>query len=237
MSLPRVLFLHAFPLDCRMWASQREAVEAAGYAVSLPDLPGPEAEPTMSDWAQRVLRLFDDRLIAVGNSMGGYLAFALWRQARARFAALVLCNTRAGADTEEGRRARDDNIRLLQEDGVPALWERMAPKLFSRNAPPDVVAGAREIALEQGATRLTAALEAVRDRPDSSALLREIDVPVLVVTGDEDETIAPSESEAMAAALPQARLVHIPGAGHLAPLERPDELNRVLLSFLAELSG
>ncbi|MDQ3669851.1 MAG: alpha/beta fold hydrolase, partial [Actinomycetota bacterium] len=151
MSRPRVLFLHAFPLDCRMWSSQREAVEAAGFAVSLPDLPGPEAEPAMSAWAGRVLRLSDDPLVAVGNSMGGYVAFELWRCAPDRIAALVLCNTRAGADAGEGRQARDDNIRLLREDGVPALWERMEPKLFSRNAPRQVVSAAREIALEQGA--------------------------------------------------------------------------------------
>ena len=237
MSRPRVLFLHAFPLDCRMWSSQREAVEAAGHAVSLPDLPGPEAEPAMSAWADRALRLSDDPLVAVGNSMGGYVAFELWRRAPDRIAALVLCNTRAGADADEGRQARNDNIRLLHEDGVPALWDRMEPKLFSRNAPRDVVLDAREIALEQGTTRLAAALAAMRDRPDSTELLPEIDVPALIVVGDEDEVIPASESEAMAQALPRARLERISSVGHLAPLERPDEFNRLLVSFLGEVDG
>lgn len=93
-----------------MWAAQREAVEAAGYAVSLPDLPGPEAEPTLSEWADRVLRLSDDPLVPVGSSMGGYLAFELWRHARERITALVLADTRAGGETDESRRGRDENI-------------------------------------------------------------------------------------------------------------------------------
>jgi 3-oxoadipate enol-lactonase len=220
-----------------MWAAQREAVEAAGYPVSLPDLPGPEAEATVSAWADRVLRLADGPLVPVGTSMGGYVAFELWRRARERIHALVLADTRAGGDTEESRRGREENIQLLRETGVPALWERLAPTLFSRNAPAEIVSDAREIALEQGALRLVAALEAIRDRPDSRALLAEIDVPVLVVVGEEDNLIPPSESEAMAEALPNARLVRIRAAGHIPPLERPDEFTRVLLSFLDEVAA
>ena len=168
--------------------------------------------------------------------MGGYLAFDLWRCARERIDALVLIDTRAAADTEEGARARDENIRVLEEEGVAELWERLQPKLFSPNAAPELVASAREIALEQGPRRLVAALAATRDRPDSTPLLPEIDVPVLVVTGEEDALIPPTEGVALAGALPNARLVRIAGAGHLPPLERPDELNAALLAFLDEVA-
>ncbi|MDQ3859328.1 MAG: alpha/beta hydrolase, partial [Actinomycetota bacterium] len=99
MSRPRVLLLHAFPLDCRMWTDTKRALEGAGWPVSAPDLPGPDAEPSLGAWADRVLASTDGRLVPVGASMGGYLAFELWRRARERIAALVLVATRAGADT------------------------------------------------------------------------------------------------------------------------------------------
>ena len=218
-----------------MWSDVKHALEEAGHAVSAPDLPGPEAEPSLGEWAERVLRTADGPLVPVGSSMGGYLAFELWRRARERIAGLVLVGTRAGAETPESRRGRAETIALLEDEGVPALWERLGPKLFSPGADPDVVARARELALEQGTTRLTAAVAAMRDREDSTPLLAEIDVPALVVIGEEDAVIPPEEGAEMAAALPDARLVRIPETGHVVPLERPEELSSELLALLARL--
>ena len=235
MSRPRVVFLHAFPLDCRMWAESREALERAGYAVAAPDFPGPEAEPSLGAWAERVLHAGDERIVPVGSSMGGYLAFELWRRARDRIAGLVLVGTRAGGETQDGRRGRDETIELLNDLGAQALWERLEPKLFGSGAANAVVARAREQALEQGTERLAAAVAAIRDRPDSTALLGEIDVPVLVVAGTEDAIVPFAEAEALARGIPSARLVRLDGVGHLAPLERPAEIGRLVLSFLEEL--
>lgn len=220
-----------------MWTETKHALEEAGYHVTAPDLPGPEAEPSLSAWAERLLSVTDDGLVPVGVSMGGYLAFELWRRARERIAALVLADTRAGGETEESRKTRDENIRILNDDGVPALWERLAGKLFSPETPRNVVAQARELALEQGSVRLAAALAAMRDRPGSTELLPDIDVPVLVLVGEDDVLTPPSEADAMADALPSARLARIPGAGHLAPLERPSAFAAELLPFLAEVAA
>ena len=235
MARPVVLLLHAFPLDSRMWELQQEALESAGYHALAPDLPGPGCEKTMREWAERVLHVADGPLVPVGVSMGGYLAFELWRRAGERIRALVLAGTRAGPETDESRRGRDVSIRVLGEDGVPALWEGLERRLFAPGASTDVVARAREIALEQGAVRLQAALESIRDREDSRPTLATIAVPVLVVAGEEDQVAAASESEAMVRELPNARLVRIPGAGHLPPLEQPERFNAALLSFLAEV--
>lgn len=218
-----------------MWAETKRALEDAGWPVAAPDLPGPSVERSLGAWADRVLASNDGRLVPVGVSMGGYLAFELWRRARERIAALVLVSTRAGPDTDEGRRARDETIGLLEEVGVTAVWEGLRPRLFASGTADDVVARARELALEQGAERLVAATAAIRDRADSAPLLGEIDVPVLVVVGEEDRIIPAEDGEAMAEALANARLVRIPGAGHLAPLERPAEVSAALLSFLGEL--
>jgi 3-oxoadipate enol-lactonase len=234
---PRILLLHAFPLDCRMWNETKQALEQAGWHVSAPDLPGPEAEPTLAAWAERVLHGGEGRIVPVGVSMGGYLAFELWRRARERIAALVLVDTRAGAESAESRRGRDETLELLDEVGVHAVWGRLEGRLFAPGARREVVERARELALEQGAERLAAAVTAIRDREDSTELLAEIDVPVLVVTGEDDTIAPPAEAEAMADALPRARLVRIPGAGHLPPLERPDDFTRALLAFLDEVAS
>jgi pimeloyl-ACP methyl ester carboxylesterase len=237
VSRPTVLLLHAFPLDARMWDGQRAALEAAGHGLVAPDLPGPDPELGFDVWARRVLGLVEGPFVPVGCSMGGYLAFELWRQAPGRIAALALVDTRATPDTPEQREARDDAIRLLGEAGGAAFWDDLAPRLFAADVDPAVVARARELALEQPLTGLVAAQETIRDRPDSRPTLATIDVPLLVLVGEDDGMTPPADAEAMAAAVDGARLVRVPGAGHLSPLERPDEVAEALAGFLAEVSA
>jgi pimeloyl-ACP methyl ester carboxylesterase len=228
---PTILLLHAFPLDSRMWNVQRRALEANAYEVVAPDLPGEPPDIGLDSWARRVLGEVSGRLLPVGCSIGGYLAFELWRQAPERIAALGLVDTRATPDTPEQRQGRDDTIRLLGEAGFEPFWERTAPNLFAGDDP-----GARAIASEQPITGLVAALETLRDRPDSRETLPTIDVPVLVVVGEEDRLTPPADAEAMVAALPDARLLRIAGAGHLTPLERPEALTEALVGFVREVA-
>ena len=235
MAQPTVLLLHAFPLDARMWRAQRGSLEDAGWAVVAPDLPGSGSEVGLGRWARRLLGLAEGRLVVVGCSMGGYLAFELWRQAAERIAALALLDTRATPDTPEQREARDDSIRVLGEEGFEPFWSGLAPRLFARGVDDAVVEDARRLAADQPITALVAALETLRDRPDSRETLSTIDVPVLVAVGEEDRSTPPADSEAMVAALPNARFLRIGGAGHLAPLERPSEVADALVQFLREV--
>lgn len=233
---PTILLLHAFPLDSRMWAGHREALEAGGYAVVAPDLPG-EPEATFSAWARRVLRLVEGDFVPVGVSMGGYLIFELWRQAPERIRALVLADTRATPETPEARAARDELIAVAGEQGVGAVWERMRGKLLAPGAAPEAVARAEEIALEQPLAGVVATLEAIRDRADSRPTLATIGVPALVVVGEEDVLTPPAAAEEIAAGTRDARLVLFPGCGHLPPLEQPEEFRAALFSFLAEVAA
>ena len=220
-----------------MWDGLHPALEGAGHRVAAPDLPGPAPELGFDMWARRVLGLVDGLFVPVGCSMGGYLIFELWRQARERIPALALVDTRATPDTAEQREAREDAIRLLGEAGRGAFWEDLAPRLFAADADPAVVARARQIALEQPVTGLVAAQETIRDRVDSRPTLATIDVPVLVAVGEEDGMTPPADAAAMAAAVDGARLVRVPSAGHLSPFERPDEVAKDLVPFLAEVSA
>jgi 3-oxoadipate enol-lactonase len=230
-----LLLLHAFPLDARMWAGQLPVLERAGYETIAPSLPGREPDSNFASWARRILELLPGDFVPIGISMGGYLVFELWRQAPKRIPALVLADTRANADSEDGRAVRDRTIRGLREDGFDPFWDDLGPKLFSAGAAADVVARGRAIAAEQPLEGLIASVEALRDRPDSTTTLEDIDVPTLVLVGEEDAITPPEAAREIVAGVAQARLVPLAAAGHLTPLERPDEFNEELLLFLHEV--
>jgi pimeloyl-ACP methyl ester carboxylesterase len=233
MSAPPILLVHGFPLDARMWDAQVSALEQAGYESLAPNLPGREPDNDLASWAGRALQLLPGDFIPVGCSMGGYLIFELWRQASARIPAAVFIDTRAGADTPEVREGRGETIRILGEDGFDAFWKLQEPKLFGPDTPPDVIERARAIAAEQPITNLVATLQALASRPDSSETASSLDVPALVIVGEEDVLTPPSEAEQLAELLPIAQLVRIPGAGHLTPLEQPAQVNEELMVFLS----
>jgi 3-oxoadipate enol-lactonase len=230
-----LLLLHAFPLDARMWEGQVPVLEQAGYEVIAPNLPGTEPDASLPSWAGRILELLPGDFIPVGISMGGYLAFELRRQAPKRIPALVLADTRANADDEEGRSARNETIRRLREDGFDAFWEGLVPKLFSDGASADVVERTRAIAAEQPIESLVASVEAMRDRLDSTSTLADVDAPALVLVGEHDVLTPPLAAREIVSGLVEGRYVELSGAGHLSPVERPAEFNEELLLFLHEV--
>ena len=119
---------------------------------------------------------------------------SLWRRAGARIPAAVFIDTKAGADTPEAREGREETIRLLGEDGFEPFWEIQAAKLFGPQAPPEVVERARQIASEQPITNLVATLQALAARPDSGETAASIDVPALVIVGEDDVLTPPRQS-------------------------------------------
>jgi 3-oxoadipate enol-lactonase len=239
MNSPRrgftVLLLHAFPLDARMWDETRR--ELGEVTLVAPTLPPEGGGRTLSGWAGAVLGLVEGEVVPVGVSMGGYLAFELWRQAPERISGLVLSDTRAGPETDEGRAGRERTIELIREHGAAGLWEEMEPKLFSPSAKPEVVERARSLALGRDPVDLVTCVEVIRDRPDSRPTLPTIDVPALVLVGEKDELTPPSEAAAIASGIPGAKLVVIPESGHLPPLERPEAFLASLRALLAEVGA
>ncbi len=236
MTADGLLLVHAFPLDARMWHPQLEAF-ASGVPVVAPHLPGfGGSEPagdvmTMAAAAECCLKELDrariERAVVCGLSMGGYVTFELWRRARERFLGVVLANTRAGRDTEEGaanRRALAD--RLLKE-GNGFLVED-PPPLLSDGASDQLRGFVRGLIADQPVGSIAAAALGMAERPDSTADLAGIDVPALVITSSGDTLIPPEASAPMADAIPGATLAVIDGAGHLSNLEAPEEFDRHL---------
>jgi pimeloyl-ACP methyl ester carboxylesterase len=242
-----VVLLHAFPLDSRMWLPQVEAL--GGYQVIVPDLRGfgaareQAAEVTHMDLlADDVARLLDERelerAVLCGLSMGGYVALAFARRHSDRLGGLVLCDTRAGVDTDDARAARLAMAERVLSEGVGFLPEAMVPRLLGETTlqrRPELVQRVTETILDQDPRGIAAAQRGMAERPDSTEVLGQISVPTLVITGMEDQVIAPEEGLQMAASIRDARLVQVPEAGHLVNLEASDLVNDVLLDFLAPL--
>ena len=239
-----LLLLHAFPLNARMWEPQLGLV-SHGWRVVAPQLRGfddgvtdPPAS-TVDDYAGDVIDLLDalhleDAVIA-GLSMGGYVAFAVFRQAPRYVRGLVLADTRSQADTPEGVAGRTRMLQLLAEKGPSAVVDEMIPKLLgasTRASRPEVGDCVRALALSNPPEAIAGAIRALVTRPDSTPLLRTIHCPTLVVVGEEDVLTPPALSEEMHRAIAGSRLVIVPGAGHLSSFEQPDAFNSALAAFL-----
>ena len=222
----KIVLLHAFPLDSRMWENQRFE-----HDIVAPDLYGLGSVPTMEEWARAVLGRVEGDFVAVGASMGGYCALAMARIAPERMRALVLAGSPARADTPERREGRAATIELIRRGGAEALWEDMRPKLFPESADRRVVDWARTMTLAQDPQGLVRAVQAIRDRPDSTAVVETLTCPVLVAVGKSDPFLPVDEAEALAESVADGRLVVFP-SGHLPSLERPEEFNTALISLL-----
>ncbi len=183
--------------------------------------------------ATSLLAELDDELVAVGNSLGGYLALALARAAPERVRALALVGARADADTPERRKAREATIALVEREGSEALWRDMRPQLFSAGAPAEAVERARRIALDQDPAHLVEAIAVIRDRPDSTDLVRRFEGPLLVAVGEEDGFFPPEQARALAESAPAGRFEVFRGLGHLPGVEAPERFNAALLDFLS----
>jgi 3-oxoadipate enol-lactonase len=241
-----VLLVHGFPLDHAMWRHQlallgrcrRIAPDLRGFGAS----PAPDGGYSMARYADDLAAVLDAldvrQAVVCGLSMGGYVAFELVRRHAGRVKALILADTRAEADREEARRGRDELAELARREGAGAVAERLLPKMLAPatdETQPELVTEVREMMRRQAVPGIVGALAAMRDRPDSTATLKTIAVPTLVIVGAEDRLTPPDDAERMARTVPGARLVTIPGAGHLAPLEQPLATTRALSEFLGAL--
>jgi pimeloyl-ACP methyl ester carboxylesterase len=227
----KVVLLHAFPLDERMWEPQLESLR--DYEVSTPRLYGRGA--SIDDWAATLLDEEDGDLVLVGASLGGYAALAITRRAPERVRALALIGARAEDDSPERRAGRADTIELIETEGVEGLWENQRPKLLLKSAPDETVADVRELVLARNVDELTEAVAALRDRADNSETFTSYDGPSLVAVGEGDEFFPPAEAESLAGRARHGRFRVFAGAKHLPSLEQPGEFNAALANFLADV--
>ncbi len=241
-----LVFLHGFPLNRTMWDPQVSALVGECRCIAI-DLRGfgesAAAEPySMDRYADDVVGVLDtlsiERAVIVGHSMGGYIAFALMRRHRARVRALVLANTRATSDTVETIERRREMIDIAEAQGSSAVANMQIAGLMgktSRERRPDSYDAIHRMMAQAPVAGIVGALEAMIARPDSTAMLGAINVPTLVIGGDEDVIVRPRDVRAMQEAIPSSRIEIFNQAGHLSSVERPAAFNTVLSEFVSSL--
>ena len=240
-----LLLVHGFPLNRQLWQPQLEGLSSVARVIA-PDLrghggsqavPGPYSMDLFAD----DLNLFLDalgireKIVLCGLSMGGYVVFAFYRKYAHRLRGLILTATRAAPDSPAGREARDQMMALAREKGVPAIAESMLPKMLAPQtyrSRPDLVERARSIMLDVSLEGVLGDLAALKDRPDSTPTLAQIDVPTLILHGADDQIIPPSEAEVMRDGIHESKLVVVPEAGHLPGMENIVVFNEAMRNYL-----
>lgn len=226
-----ILWLHGFPLTNAIFAKQ---LAITGVEHVMPELPPLES---MDDYARFAIEQLDLRGIEkatfAGLSMGGYICFAALRLFPERVSGLILIDTRETADTDEGRKGRREMIDKAEHEGVAPIVEAMLPKMLTSSAPPELKQFVRDVMMSTSREFVIAALRAMAARPDSSSMLPSIAVPTLIVVGEEDPITPPKDSERMASAIPNAKLVKLARAAHLSNVERATEFNDAVLQWSA----
>ena len=238
-----VVLLHPFPAHHEFWLPAAQSL-LTRYRLILPDLRGHgesglgEGPATMAKHATDIARLMDDagigRAAFVGVSIGGYALFEFLRRYRDRVSALILCNTKAQADSSEARNVRLKSAAEVLESGTEPFFESMLPKLLgetTRNTRPDLVDGALRMMRKMSAEDVAMVQRGMAERPDSIATLKPISVPTRIVTGEEDVLSGAAEAEMMRQNIVGSQVKIIPKAGHYAAWERPKEVGEVLREF------
>lgn len=245
---PPVILLHPFPANHEFWLPVAEALSSR-YRMLLPDLRGHgdsevgEGPATMEKHAADIARVMDDadvgRAVFIAVSIGGYALFRFWHQSRGRVAALGLCNTKAAADSPEARAGRLQAANDVLERGAEIFFQSMTPRLLgksTRETRPDLVDGALRMMRKMSPEDVAQVQRGMAQRPDSTDLLKTINVPTLVVTGDEDILTGLKEAQLMQQNISGSQLLVVSQAGHYSPWERPEEVTKILREFLTRVA-
>jgi pimeloyl-ACP methyl ester carboxylesterase len=240
-----LLLLHAFPLDHGMWEAQEPLSESMRLIV--PDqrgFGGSSGEPPIASiaaMADDAVALLDalhvgEPAFVCGVSMGGYVAQHVAARHPERVRGLILCDTKLEADTPEARAGRASLAAKVGRLGTEILADAMLGKLL---APGETArADERRPAVgRQRAETVQAALAAMGQRPDMTEAMRRLTVPTLLMVGAEDTFTPPETMQRMETLLPDARLLVVPAAGHLVPLEAPQVFNAAVVEFLRDVTA
>ncbi len=243
-----VVLLHPFPVSHEFWLPAAQQLSDR-YRLVLPDLRAHgrsqvgEGAATMARHAQDIFQILKAESISraafVGVSISGYILLEFWRRYRDHVAALVLANTRATPDTEEGKNKRFASIEDVRRHGPAAFLGSQAQTLMGETARrnrPDLVARARELMNPMLAENIAAAQQGMAERPDSVPTLKTIQAPTLIIAGEEDTVTPVADAELMRSHIKGSRMEVLPKAGHYAIFEQPETAGKIIRRFLDSLT-
>ncbi len=241
-----VVLLHGFPHDRELWSTQIGAHTdvLSGTRLLLPDLPGfgastPLPDASMDGYADAIAAMLDaagiEQAVIGGLSMGGYVALAFWRRHAARVRALMLLDTKAGADGDAAKLKRRELITTVEAQGVGAIVDGLIPGQLGQTTRATVPALVEQVTMmlrRAPDTGVIGAAQAMMTRVDSTPTLATINVPTLVLVGEEDTLTPLADAMTLASGIAGSRLVTVPDAGHLSALEQPTIVNAAIAEFL-----
>lgn len=241
-----LVLIHGYPFNRTLWDEQVNVLTHS-YRVIVPDLRGfgdsdaSTGPSTMNRLAQDVARLMDhlgiSQAVIGGLSMGGYVVLAFYKQFPSRVRALILADTRAQADTEDGKQTRAQQAEKALTEGMGGIADAMLPKLLTPETVskrPEIVKRVRDMMLKTKPEGAAAALQGMAEREDQTQLLSQITVPTLILVGSEDPITPVADSEKMHEAIRGSRLVVLDKASHVSNIEQAEEFNQELKRFLRE---
>jgi pimeloyl-ACP methyl ester carboxylesterase len=241
---PPIVLLHPFPTHHALWTPAIQPL-LGQYQLILPDLRGHgdsglgEGPALMEKHARDIARILDDasvtRAVLAGNSIGGYVIFEFWRRFRERVSGLVLCNTKAQADTAEARSTRLQSADEVLERGTEPFFTSQTTRLMGKTTQasrPDLIEGALQMMRRMSAEDVAMVQRGMAARPDSVPTLKTMDVSTLIMTGTEDTVTGVAEAELMHRNISGSELKIIAKAGHYSPWEQPEEVGRLLRQFM-----
>lgn len=244
---PPVVLLHPFPANHEFWLPVAEQLSSR-FRLILPDLRGHgesevgEGPATMAKHAADLVRILNDakvdRAPLLGVSIGGYILFEFWRKHRDRVAALGLCNTKAPADNAEGRAGRLQAANDVLDRGTEPFLQSMVARVLAKTTQetrPDLVEAALRMMRQMSPEDVAQVQRGMAERPDSVETLKTINVPTLLVTGDEDLFTGINEAELMRKHIPGSQVRVIPKAGHYSPWEQPADATGIIRQFVDSL--
>ncbi len=223
-----LVLIHGFPLDHTSWDKVASLLESE-FEIITPDLRGfgqsttLETPYTVSDMADDLAGLLDsleiEKTVIAGHSMGGYVALAFAKKYPQRVSGLGLISSQAVADAPDRKEGRYKTAAEVAEKGTVVVADAMTPKLSADVKVQSIV---RAVIEKQGKSGVIGALQAMAEREDSMSLLSLFTFPLLLVHGDSDLLIPIERAREIKAALPSAKLVELPGAGHTPMMEFPE---------------
>lgn len=244
-----VIFIHAFPLNHRMWEPQFRVLPSNCYGVTY-DVRGHgrseagDGQYTIEFFVDDLIAILDDlkinQAVLCGLSLGGYIALRATERYPDRVLGLVLCDTKSDADQNEAKIKRAASIFTVKTSGVDAFASRFIESVLTEATlknKPDITNFVLQMIQENSVLGISGTLLALAARTETTSALHKITVPVLIMVGEQDKITPPSVSEAMFKALPNAQIFTVPHAAHLSNLENPNFFNEKLLSFLKQFSS
>ncbi|MGH9906289.1 MAG: alpha/beta fold hydrolase [Pyrinomonadaceae bacterium] len=244
---PSLVFLHGYPFNRSMWREQVEEL-AQRHRVIVPDLRGHGKSAvtpgvvTMEEMAGDVAALLESlqvsRATIAGLSMGGYVALAFYRLFPLQVRSLILADTRAQGDTEEGKKNREQHAEKALREGMEGIADALLPKLLTPETVakrPNIVKRVREMIVGADPEGAAAALRGMARRLDHTSLLSRIIAPTLILVGREDALTPVADSELMHREIGGSRIQVVEGAGHVSNIEKPEKFNAAITEFLSDL--